>query len=270
MSDSEPLNTDSSSNSSSHLISSVLTPAVKLWLKTQVERADDLTIAIASRDRQFIQGYIPSLRVAARQIIYQGLHLGVVEAIATQIRINWWRVVRGQPLQLLEPIPIDVRMQLSEADLNQSLKTDLFADAVADLIGRLLAGPALAHASAVFKPESNPWGSGEPIATEAVDFQVLHVSLQPEVLVLTGQVMRGDRPYPVRLKTGLCLENGQTLQFQNPQLLSDSDDHPNDHQGRSLPDLENVSIDLGDTVQLSTLTLKERSLICEGRILVIP
>ncbi|MEM8605220.1 MAG: LmeA family phospholipid-binding protein, partial [Cyanobacteria bacterium P01_H01_bin.121] len=57
------------------LIRRVLNPAVRFWLKTQVEALESLDFELSGSDRQLLAGQIPKVRVAAEQVIYQGIPL---------------------------------------------------------------------------------------------------------------------------------------------------------------------------------------------------
>ncbi len=63
-------------NTQSEIISKVLPPAVRLFLRTQVEQIEDLEMQLHGHDRQILRGYIPGVFLAVGRAIYQGLHLG--------------------------------------------------------------------------------------------------------------------------------------------------------------------------------------------------
>ena len=56
------------------MISKILSPALKLWLRTQVEQIENLEVKISSGNRQIVKGYIPSVFIASDCAVYQGLH----------------------------------------------------------------------------------------------------------------------------------------------------------------------------------------------------
>ena len=68
----------SPSSPSKSSLSSLLSAAVRLWLRSQVEAAETLKIEFSGKNRQLLRGEIPSLDVEAAGVIYQGLHLGQV------------------------------------------------------------------------------------------------------------------------------------------------------------------------------------------------
>ncbi|NJO19656.1 MAG: DUF2993 domain-containing protein [Spirulinaceae cyanobacterium RM2_2_10] len=115
----------------------LLESAVQLWLRTQVERIDELQVAIAGRNRQILQGYIPEVALAARTAIYQGLHLERAALTGQNIRINLGQILRGQPLRLLEPITASGELFLTAANLQASLASPLLRQALTDLLALL-------------------------------------------------------------------------------------------------------------------------------------
>ena len=106
---------------STDLISKVLSPALRLWLRSQVESVAELNFSIQGKDRQILTGYIPSISLNSSRAVYQGLHLGEVELLGENIRINIGQVLKGKPLQLLEPIQVTGQVRLDQADLEASL-----------------------------------------------------------------------------------------------------------------------------------------------------
>ena len=83
--------------SPSNLISKILSPALRLWLRSQVEQAEELEIQIQGQDRQILRGYVPEVSLQTRRAIYQGLRLGQVLLQGENIHINIGQVVKGKP-----------------------------------------------------------------------------------------------------------------------------------------------------------------------------
>lgn len=261
----------------SRLIQSVLTPAIRFWIGTQVEHADNVQILIQSRDRQILAGHIPTVWLAAEHVCYRGLHLGRLNVSATHIRVNWWGIAKGQPLRLLEPIPIEVSLHLSEADLNRSLTVDLFAAALADLMKQ-----GLMHRLQPLMEEATPStlaaqapASKDRLAVAPSTLHIVAMTLRSDALVMTvrhypSQLLQphdsGDRSCEYHVQTRLVLDQGHRLRFDQPQLLK----HPQAQQGRSLPQLQDFTLNLGETVDLKELTLSPGQLTCRGKIWVQP
>ncbi|MCY7282618.1 MAG: DUF2993 domain-containing protein, partial [Cyanobacteria bacterium CAN_BIN43] len=112
------------------LISKVLSPAVRLWLRSQVESIEELDFQIEGSDRQILAGYIPKVAIAARQAVYQGLNLSQIDLVGETIRINLKQILQGKPLKLMDVVPIRGSLFWNEADLNASLKSPLLANAL--------------------------------------------------------------------------------------------------------------------------------------------
>ncbi|MGB3496284.1 MAG: DUF2993 domain-containing protein [Elainellaceae cyanobacterium] len=295
---------DHSESSGSHVIQSVLTPAIRFWLGTQVDHAEELKIEIQSRDRQILKGHIPAIQLAADHICYQGLYLGRLEVSATNIRVNWWGIARGQSLQLLAPFPVEATMHLSEAELNRSLQVDLMAEALTELMAQDLF-PLFDddRENAEREPvdsgntlDSGDLGTIDPIDPKHLDSKnadsknsdqknstthgdqekvmlsdpstprIIQIALRTDALMMTVARTEGDRTLYRYLLTGLNLHNGHTLSFHQPQLL----DHAEAVEGRSLPHLAERVIDFGETVELTDLHISPNLLRCHGTILAQP
>ena len=117
---------------------SVLAPACRVWLRSQVSHVEDIRVEIAGGSRQILSGTIPRVAVVAVGAIYQGLSLGSIDLVAENIRINLPQVLKGQPLGLLEPIAVTAEVKFSAADLQISLATPLLSQAITDLFTQIV------------------------------------------------------------------------------------------------------------------------------------
>jgi hypothetical protein len=79
----------------STIISTVLSPALRLWLRSQVEQLEALQFNIIGGDRQILTGHIPGVSIAASGVVYQGLHLSKIQLEGTDIRVNLGQVIKG-------------------------------------------------------------------------------------------------------------------------------------------------------------------------------
>ncbi len=224
----------------SRLISKVLSPAVKLWLRSQVERVSHLEVKISGSDRQILTGNIPLVLISASNAIYQGLHLTQIQLVGECIRTNLQQVLRGRPLQLLEPVLVSSELLLQEADLNASLQSSLLSAALTELVQMLL-------------PTSYPLNG-------QVSWH--KITLASEELTLSGSLVDSHSTIPLLLNCGLQLVSCHELQLTQPQLQISPD--------VSLEKLENFQIDLGSQVNLQELTLHPGQLVCRGSITVMP
>jgi hypothetical protein len=114
----------------SAVIRSVLTPLIKLWLRSQVESVKSLEVAITGSDREILQGLIPSAKVAATGVVYQGLHLSNLALTSSQIYLNTPQVLKREALKLLEPIQVNLELQLTPTDLKHCLQASLLEEAL--------------------------------------------------------------------------------------------------------------------------------------------
>ena len=239
----------------SRIISKVLTPAVRLWLRSQVEQVEELQVNIDAGDRKILKVQIQRVVIAARQEIYQGLHLSQLQLTGENIRVNLGQVLRCKPLTLLATVPVRGELVLTEADLNASLQAPLLANAIAEFLVSLLASEIQA---VVESPRSG---------RQALNLDQSQIKITPGQLTLSALlVATSGATTPIFIRTGLKLTNGQTLQLENPQWLT----RMNAQRGLPLGDLDGFAIDLGSDVALDALTLEDGRLICRGQIQVTP
>jgi hypothetical protein len=232
----------------------VLSPAVGLWLRSQLEHVEDLHLTIEAGDRQLLSGCISRVVVSARNAVYRGLHLSQVSLVGEQIRTNLAQVVRGKPLRLLKAFPIVGDVLLYEADLNQSLQAPLLAQGVIEFLLTLLRSDG----------ENDELSQRTPQEIRLQDPKVILgdglVTLSATLATVSGQ------PTSVVIRTGLRLSNGNQLHLDRPHLLP----HANARQGFPLRDLDGFAFDLGSDVALQTLSLQLGQISCQGQIMVTP
>ena len=242
----------------SRLISMVLSPAVGLWLRSQLEHVEDLQLSIEAGDRQLLSGCISRVVVSARNAVYRGLHLSQVSLVGEQIRTNLAQVVRGKPLRLLKAFPIAGNVLLYEADLNTSLQAPLLAQGVIEFLLTLL------RADGESDGENDELARRTPQEIRLQDPKVILgdglVTLSATLATVSGQ------PTSVVIRTGLRLSNGNQLHLDRPHLLP----HANARQGFPLRDLDGFAFDLGSEVALQTLSLQVGQISCQGQIMVTP
>lgn len=241
----------------SRIISKVVSPAVQLWLRSQVEAAETLQFQVYGGDRQILSGHIPKVTIAACGVVYRGIALSQINAVGEGIRVNLRDVLRGRPLRLLETVPVQAEAKITETDLNRSLQTPLLADALTTLLLTWLESVWL---------ESDAALSQHSVA-QAPQLHQLQVSLKPDQLIWSG-VLISDQDQSTRFTmcTGLQVVEGSKLQLDRPQWLT----HPQAEHGQLLPQLQGFEIDLGSDVNLQQLVLAEGELICSGSINVLP
>lgn len=222
---------------SPRLISRVLSPAVRLWLQSQVDFVSHLEVKISGSNRQILTGQIPRLSVSATHAVYQGLHLGQIQLIGKNIRTNLGQVLRGQPLRLLEPVPVFGELVLQESDLTASLQSPLLTNALTDLLRTLL--PA-------YSGYKHSWHK---------------ITISKDQLIISATLATdGSNPTPLIIRTNLELASCHELQLQ-PQIQT--------QVGVPLI-LDSFKLDLGAEVAIEELTLSSGQILCRGRIKVIP
>ncbi|MEM1426818.1 MAG: DUF2993 domain-containing protein [Cyanobacteria bacterium P01_H01_bin.130] len=225
-------------------VARLLGAAVRFWLKTQLDRVEALDVTVGGSTRELLSGCLPGVTVRATGVVYQGLALQDAAIAASQIRVNLSQVLRGKPLQLLEPIAIELVQRVTAENLNQSLTAPLLAQAIADFVRPLLAKSD----TATFTPE--------------------RLTLGDQCLILQGDW--GDRAvdsaqtYPLTLTTGLTLSGPQTLHFQDPRWTWAAD------APRELPPVSSFDLELGSDVAFRTLAIAPDGIRCEGTLMVRP
>jgi LmeA-like phospholipid-binding len=235
----------------SGLISKVLAPAIQLWLRSQVDQVESLNVEIAAGNRQLLSGVIPQVKLTAQQAVYQGLHLSDVELTGEQIRINLGQVARGKALKLLQPIAIQGKVILREADLNASLQAPLLATAIKQFLAELLrSGPIDLGTDA---PTLNLQNLQMRLAAE-------RLSLRADLISVSGQATE------IALRTGLRLTQPNQLQLTQTQWLP----HATAKRGLALKELEGYAFDLGPDTDLQEFTIAPVAIICAGRLMVQP
>ena len=243
--------------SGSRLISRVLAPAVRLWLRSQVEQIEALQVEIKAGDRQILSGYIQQLEVSATNAVYQGLALSQIQLTGQNIRVNVGQVVRGKPLRLLEPIRIQGSVLLEEADLNASLKSPLLKAGVTEFLMTLLQSGAAGISS----------GSSASQGVRDLNLQNLTIQLRSQLVVLGATLIsESGTETPIAIRTGFALAAPNLLKLVNPQWLP----HATAKRGLSLSDLDGYTFDLGDETEIHQLTIDPEKVTCQGKLIVLP
>jgi hypothetical protein len=219
----------------------VLSPACRVWLRSQVSHVDDLQVDIKGGSRQILGGTIPLVSVVAVGAIYQGLSLGSLDLIAENIQINLPQVLKGQALRLLAPIEVLAEVKFSEADLQASLAAPLLSQAITDLLAQILGG----------QTQSTNW---------LIDWDRLQIA--PRTLILQGNLTTEGRTAPIEIVMGIQIRDGHLLDL-DPLTITCSIDLPGSN-------IQSHQIDLGDDVDITQLELVSGALVCHGRIQVNP
>lgn len=228
-------------NQTRGIVGSILAPACRVWLRSQVSHVDDLQVDIAGGSRQILGGTIPGVTVVAVGAVYQGLSLGSIDLIAENIRINLPQVLKGQPLRLLEPIAVMAKVKFSERDLQASLAAPLLSQAITDLFGQILT-------TNLQQPE---W---------SIDWDRLQIT--PQTLKLHGNLSANGQVAAIEISTGVAIFDGHILHL-DPLQITCAIDLPGSN-------ITSHFIDLGSDVNITQLDLLTGELLCQGRIQVNP
>jgi hypothetical protein len=235
------LNSQSKKSNKVRIITNILTTALKLWLKTQVSQISELEVEIKASDRQILSGCIPSVSIFASHAVYRGLHLTQIELVAENIRINIGSVLKGQPLRLLETVPVVGELIQSEDDLNASLSSALLPSALNDVLVKLL-------------PEHCP-------ESKSISWQ--KIKLHKSKAILCAILAHESEPTDLDISMSPELLSTQELQLSSIQVKSNTGDlFEGNHK--------ELYFNLGSDVDIQELTLVPGQLVCRGRINVNP
>lgn len=242
------------------LISRVLTPAIKLWLRSQLDHIDDLQLQIDSGNRELLSGAIPRVFLSAAQAVYQGIHLSRAQVVAENISTNLRQVLRGKAIQLLQPLPIQLDAALTATDLAASIDSALFQKAMqlglVPLIEQQLSGTS-----------DWPFPGWQPAATPDIQLSELRMELSCDRLKIYAQVQHpvAKTLQAIMLDTGLVLVNPHKLRLEQPQGF-----YPPQNLPIPLIQLNDFGFDLGTDVQLTVLQITATALLCQGQIKIMP
>ena len=245
----ESSTTDDPSDKRSRLISKVLAPALRLWLRSQVDHVESLQVEIESGDRQILSGHIQQVNLSADQAIYQGLSLSQVRITGQNIRVNLGQVVRGKPLRLLEPIAIWGSVLLLESDLNASLNAPLLKAGVTEFLITFLK-------------------AGDPVSLEDdLNLQNLQIRLEDDQVVIAASLISvTGAETPIAIRTSFEMAAPNLLKLVNPQWLP----HARAKRGLAIADLDGYTFNLGSETEIQSLILEAGQVNCQAKLIVRP
>jgi hypothetical protein len=227
-------------NSKVRIITKVLTSAIKLWLRSQLNQVSHLEVQITASDRQLLSGCIPGVFISTSNLVYQGIHITQIELEAENIQLNVASILKGQPLQLSAIVPVIGKLMITEQNLNNSLSSPLLLTAINDVLIPLLA-------------ESSP-------TSKSITWR--KITLDNQVLILHGIPISEIEGAFLNIYLGLELLNGQELQLIQVQFKTEQDVLVE----RNSPYI----INLGTDVDLQKLLIMPEQLSCYGRININP
>jgi LmeA-like phospholipid-binding len=251
----EAIHTGGMPPTQSRLIGKVLTPAVKLWLRSQTDHIEDLQVQIRAGDRQILSGHIPEVTLSARKAIYRGLQLSQIQLVGQNISINLGQVLRGHPLRLEAAIPIRGKLLMQEVDLNASLNAPLLLGGVTEFLLTLL------------RSGSSDLTDLTPADDPRLNLQNIRIVLGINAVTLSAALIPATgKATDVTIRTGFHLTSPQQLSLVDPQWLP----HATAKRGLPLNDLQGFTFDLGPDTQIHQLRLEPGQVVCQGQLLVKP
>lgn len=230
----------------------LLKPAIKFWLRSQVEAAQQIEFDIESNDRQLLSGEIQTVSVAGDGIVYQGLHLSAVKLVATGIQFNLGQILRGKPFHLLHPLNAEGHLFLLETDLNASILSPLLGNVLAELLDQWAAPlTALPHWETI--------GQGH-------QWREIEIAFQPDTLRLNAHFCNAHQEeIPLSLTANVTLSNPQTIVLH--RLIWDC---PNPEFQQALSTTTTLTIGLGSEAALQRLSLEAGQVTCQLQIVISP
>ncbi len=222
--------------------SALLNPLVAAWIRSTVDQVDDLQVQVQGSDGEILGGTIPQASVSGNNIRYQGFQITQLQLNGQQIQLNVSEAIQGQPLKLQNPIPVQVLMRLTEADLNQTLQAPLIQAQLAKAQVELPAGN-----------ESVPFLISNP-----------QVELDPDLVRIQATLTTPDQTQvPFNMVTGLRAQNQNQLVLVNPQWVSN---------GQSLPiaGLDNLALQLDSDVQINQIEIIQDQILYDGSLTIQP
>ncbi|KEI67403.1 hypothetical protein A19Y_2503 [Planktothrix agardhii NIVA-CYA 126/8] len=242
------------------LIGSILSKAIGLWLRSQVDKIDHLQLNIEGSNRSLLSGDIPGVSVAAENAIYQGLHLTQVQLQGSNIRFNLGQILKGQPLHLLEPFFVTGNLHLHQLDLNQSLQAPMLVQALNEFVLSLLIALTQSSSQSTYdlqKQQNDSWvQSVQRIQNPQITLETGHLILNAQLLFDSGELLF------FQLKTGLEIANFRELMLVQPQVqIYDIDTELH---------LDNYIIDLGSDIKIQDLILSPGLLEIQATLKINP
>ncbi|NCO76432.1 MAG: DUF2993 domain-containing protein [Cyanobacteria bacterium] len=233
--------------SKSEIISHILTPAIKFWLRSQLQNVVDLTIEINAGDKQILTGKIDQVSLQTNKAIYQGIHVSKAVVNTEKIAINLGGILRGKPLKLLQPIFVNGELVLTLDDLKTSLDSRLLHQGLIDLLHLLLEHQKIEEYKEILAQYEFNWR---------------------DIILLDNQfILQGILSNNQGEKSNLILISSLTLKDDHTLLFN-----PIKIEGISDLDtliINNFEVDLGKDVELQQLILNSDKLSCVGKIKVI-
>lgn len=222
---------------------SLLSPLVAAWIRSEVQRVDNLQVQIVGSDAQILNGQIPQAQVSGDNLSYQGFQISHLRLRGQDIRLNVGEAIQGRsPLRLLAPVPVQVSLRLTEEDLNRTLQAPLIQAQLAQAQVQL------------------------PVGGQVVPFLIR----QPQVTLEQGRLRIQANlttpegvEAPVTVLTGLEAQGPNRLRLVNPLWVSEGQEIP-------IPGLADFPIQLDPGVRIDRLEVQPGQILYEGILTIYP
>lgn len=239
----------------SQWVGRVLSQAIQIWLRSQVNQVKTLKVTLVGTNRSILSGYLPKVSISATQAIYQGIHLSQVEAAGSNIRLNLSQVLRGKSLQLMERFPVYCTVSVSPADLRDSLGSAVVVQGLTEVLSSLFR---------ILQEESDtiPWPEiQQPF--EQLELRATQVELGNGQLMLKTQVLSPSGSLiPLSLETHLTTASPNELLLTAMKIQA-----PPFSSGATI---EQLCINLGPDVEIQQLWISPEGLQLQGQTWVNP
>ncbi len=229
------------------LIRKVLSPAIALWLRSQVESVEHLEVSVNAGDRDVLSGQIPEVKLQANGVVYQGLHLSAIDITAQNIQVDLSQVLKGKAFQLKEAIDITAQVNVTTEALNASLNAPLLEAVIRTFLADLLRSVGMDAANLNL----------QNFAVQPAEGQL---RLSADLLAPTGQSQR------IALSTQMTLPEPNRLALSQAQWFLSA----KSKRGLPLADLEGYSFDLGPDTAIETMTITAEGLLIAGQFKAYP
>ena len=246
------------------MINKVISAALKFYLRSQVNKIEDLQLTITGSNRQILKGHIPGVFLTCSKGVYRGIHLNQIELSATNIAFNVAEVVKQRkPLKLLEPVVVDIVVLLGTKDLQASLinleessevisnkfrTNSLLSDGLTDFLFNLLENNNIDCSELDLNKERISW-SKIAIAEKQLNLQGTAITLI-------------DQEIELNIIAGLALADRHNL-LLSPLQVETTPELPIDVE-------DCLKIDLGTEVMISELSIQSDNIWCSGQITILP
>lgn len=249
---SETLMESPNQKNGSHIISRILSPAVRVWLRSQLTEINYLDFTIEGTDRQIWQGVIPSIHLTAKGSVYRGLHLSLAELKTGEIKFIFGKILKGKGWHLDHPIMVRGDIQVTMADLLVSVKSLLFQGAIADLLRKFLPATILNTLQLPLDIHNLHLNINTNLETD--------LPARDQVLQVAGSIKTIDqRLEPFILQTGLTLLSPQELLLNSLTWSMANIDY-----------VDSLKIFLGSDVYVDNLIIDSTRLNIQGGFRVNP